>query len=69
MPITSIYDVFFNGEKWVARLDNELLDRASLLAKIKSKLRADLPAEEEWAAYALIERRTAEARWAASAKQ
>jgi hypothetical protein len=69
MPVTSIYDVFFNGEKWVARLGEELLDRAALLAKIKTKRRADLPVEEEWAAFALIERYATEARWDGSQKQ
>ncbi len=63
MPITSIYDVFFTGEKWVAKFGDELLDRAKLLAKIKSKIRAGLDPEEDWAALALIERRITETRW------
>lgn len=63
MPITTIYEVFFTGNKWVANLGDQWLDRAQMMAKIKSKIGLGLDAEEEWAALALIERRTTEARW------
>jgi hypothetical protein len=63
MPVTTIYEVLFTGEKWVAKLGEQYLDRAALLARIKTLRRAGLGAEEEWAAYALIERWTTEARW------
>jgi hypothetical protein len=63
MPITTIYEVFFNGNKWVANLGDQYFDRAQMMAKIKSKIGLGLEVEEEWAALALIERRTTEARW------
>lgn len=63
MPISTIYEIELIGEKWIARLGDERFDRAQILAKIKSKTQRGIDAEEEWAAYALLERRAAEDRW------
>lgn len=63
MPLTTIYEIEFVGEKWVARLGDERLDRSQILAKIKAMAQQGIETDEEWAAYALIERRTADDRW------
>ena len=63
MPISTIYEIELIGEKWMARLGDEYLDRAQMLARIKSKIKQGVDAEEEWAAYAILERRAAEDRW------
>lgn len=63
MPITTIYEIELMGEKWVAKLGDEYLDRGQILAKIKSKTQRGIDAEEEWAAYALLEKCAAEDRW------
>lgn len=63
MPISTIYQIELMGDKWVARLGDEYLDRTQILARIKSKWQQDIDAEEEWAAYVILERRVAEGRW------
>jgi hypothetical protein len=61
--IASIYPIRHNGKEWVAMIDGIEYGRDGLLAKIKSMVRRNLPVEDEWSTFAILDRRQTEARW------
>lgn len=63
MPITTIYEIRHNLFEWVAVIDDAEYNRNGLLGKIKSMVRAGFPVEEEWSAFAILDRRMTEERW------
>jgi hypothetical protein len=67
MKVISDHPVIYNDKEWVAVIDEVQYGRDRLLAKIKAMVKRGLLVEEEWAALALIERRTTEDRWRAKA--
>jgi hypothetical protein len=61
--VTSIHPIRQNGTEWVTMIDGTEYGRDALLARIKSMVRRNLPVEDEWSTFAILDRRQTEARW------
>lgn len=59
----TVYPITHNGVEWVAVIGDAAYNRNQMLGKIKSMVRGGLPVEEEWAAFAILDRRITEERW------